>query len=70
MKCFEQNDPTGKFRNWMEDRHLNYGEGEQSPFADFITGEASTEALKPKKKRRKRGRKSTNGLGEVMEDIG
>jgi hypothetical protein len=70
MKCFEENDPTGRFRNWMEDKHLQYGEGEQSPFADFITGEISAESLKPKKKRRKRKvQTDTKGLDEVMEDL-
>lgn len=69
MKCFEQNDPTGRFRNWMENKHLDYTEEGQSPFAEFITGEASTESLKPKKKRRKRVKKPQTGLGDVMEDI-
>lgn len=69
MKVFEQNDPTGRFRNWMEDKAKNYNEA-INPFADFLIPEANTEALKPKKKgRRVKGKPSSNPpLDDVMED--
>jgi len=72
MKCFEQNDPTGRFRNWMEGEHLKYGEAGQSPFSDFITeNNPTSESLKPKKKKKRKskgsGDEKTN-LDDVMED--
>ena len=69
MKVFEQNDPTGRFRNWMEDKAKDYNES-INPFADFLIPEANTEALKPKKKgRRVKGKPSSNPpLDDVMED--
>jgi len=68
MKVFEQNDPTGRFRNWMEDKAKDYNES-TNPFADFLIPEANAEALKPKKKGR-RGRNRQSGkppLDDVME---
>jgi hypothetical protein len=72
MRCFEENDPTGRFRNWMEEEHTKYGDSGQSPFADFISNDSLTsESLKPKKKK-KRKRKTTgeprHTLDDVMED--
>jgi len=55
MRCFEENDPTGRFRNWMEKEHSKYEDTGLSPFADFIPNESqTTESLKPKKKKRVR----------------
>ncbi len=67
LKCFEENDPTGKFRNWMEDQHSRYED--KSPYADFITTDTvSSESLKPKKKKRKK--KETSGKkSETLDDV-
>jgi hypothetical protein len=73
MKCFEENDPTGRFRNWMEEQHSKYEDGNQSPYVEFISDTTPTsESLKPKKKK-KRKKKTTNDskhtLDDVMEDL-
>jgi len=66
MRVFEQNDPTGKFRNWMEDKAKDYTEG-TNPFSDFLVPEANVEALKPKKSRRGRRGENKPPLDDVME---
>ena len=66
MKCFEQKDPTGKFRNWMEKEHLKYADAGRSPYLDFILQAEPSVADRAK---RRRGRKPLLGttLDEVME---
>lgn len=66
MRAFEQNDPTGKFRNWMEEEHRKYEDSAQSPFAEFIVAEPS-EMRGGKHKRKRRGRKSKDALDDLME---
>jgi hypothetical protein len=68
MRVFEQNDPTGRFRNWMEEKAKDYAEGDTNPFSDFLPPETNAEALKPKKSRRQRRQKSKPRLDDVMED--
>jgi hypothetical protein len=69
MKCFEQNDPTGRFRNWMEGEHSKYEDGSQSPFVDFIQSEPSEQMKPTKKKKRKKSKPvDKNDLNEVFED--
>ena len=51
MKVFEQNDPTGRFRNWMEEKAKHYTE-DRNPFSDFLSNEAGSESLRPKKAKR------------------
>lgn len=65
MRAFEQNDPTGKFRNWMEEEHRKYEDSAQSPFVEFIAAEPS-ELRGGKKKRRKRTR-SGQGLDDLLD---
>jgi len=72
MKCFEENDPTGRFRNWMEEEHSKFEDGNQSPYAEFISDSSlSSESLKPKKKKRKRkvSKEPKHTLDDVMEDL-
>ncbi len=72
MKCFEDNDPTGRFRNWMETEHSKYEDGNQSPYADFVSGDTSSESLKPKKKKKRKqkiSKEPKHTLDDVMEDI-
>jgi hypothetical protein len=71
MKCFEQNDPTGKFRNWMEDQHMNYEDSSQSPYTEFIQNDSYvSESMKPKKKKKKKLNKSKPAarLDDLLED--
>lgn len=71
MKCFEQNDPTGKFRNWMEDQHMNYEDSSQSPYTEFIQNDSYvSESMKPKKKKKKKLNKSkpASRLDDLLED--
>ena len=68
MRCFEQNDPTGRFRNWMESEHQKYGEGEQSPFADFIMSDPPSESQQSKKRKKKRVKKKTVKGSSTLED--
>jgi hypothetical protein len=73
MKCFEQNDPTGRFRNWMEEEHMKYEDSTQSPFVDFIQPEHSNsnqeESKSKKKKRKKKKSSSNNNLRGIIEDL-
>jgi hypothetical protein len=73
MKCFEENDPTGRFRNWMEEQHSKFEDGNQSPYTEFITDSSlSSESLKPKKKKkrkRKVSKEPKDTLDDVMEDL-
>lgn len=71
MKCFEQNDPTGRFRNWMEEEHLKYEDSSQSPFVEFIQPEPTVpnESNNGKKRRKKRVKKTQSiDLNGMFED--
>lgn len=69
LKCFEDNDPTGKFRNWMEDGKTETTSEEiaemiglsETDMANFNKEKQS----KLKKKRRKR--KATKNANNVLD---
>jgi hypothetical protein len=69
LKCFEDNDPTGKFRNWMEDGKTETTSEEiaemiglsETDMANFNKEKQS----KLKKKRRKR--KTTKNANNVLD---
>jgi hypothetical protein len=70
MRAFEQNDPTGKFRNWMNEEHKKYEDSTESPFYEFVAGDFMADSKtenKPKPKAKKRGRKKTKPLDELMD---
>jgi hypothetical protein len=67
MRAFEQNDPTGKFRNWMEEEHRKYQDSTQSPFVEFITADP-TEIRGKTKGKRKRRKIAKDGLDDLMEN--
>lgn len=72
MKCFEQNDPTGRFRNWMEEEHMKYEDSSQSPFVEFIQTDPPSEESKAhkKKRRKKKATKHTStDLKGMFEDL-
>ena len=74
MRCFEENDPTGRFRNWMVEEHSKYEDGNQSPYADFMMEPPSSESVKPKKKKKKKKvtkptKEKRHTLDDVMEDL-
>jgi len=72
MKCFEQNDPTGRFRNWMEEEHMKYEDSSQSPFVEFIQTDPPSEESKAhkKKRRKKKATKHTStDLNGMFEDL-
>lgn len=72
MKCFEQNDPTGRFRNWMEEEHMKYEDSSQSPFVEFIQTDPPNEESKAhkKKRRKKKATKHTStDLNGMFEDL-
>ncbi len=73
LKCFEDNDPTGKFRNWMEEGKLDTTTDEVAE----IIGLSETDMInfnkekqsKLKKKRKRRGSKTTNNvLDDFMDE--
>jgi hypothetical protein len=73
MKCFEENDLSGRFRNWMEEQNRKYDDGNQNPYMGIISDTYLTsESLRPKKKK-KRKKNTTknpkNTLDDVMEDL-
>jgi hypothetical protein len=51
MRCFEENDPTGKFRNWLKDSF----EEESNPFREILAveGQMKDKAKTDKKKSKK-----------------
>lgn len=62
MRCFEENDPTGKFRNWLKDSF----EEETNPFKEILSLDKETPVKPPKKKK---GKKTTDkALDVFMED--
>lgn len=66
MRCFEENDPTGRFRNWLKD---SFEEG-SNPFQDILVLEEQVKSkdnpVKPKPKT-KRGKAKKDGvLDEFM----
>lgn len=69
MRAFEQNDPTGKFRNWMNEEHKKYEDSTESPFFEFVMQDFMADSKKPesKPKAKKRGRKKTKPLDELMD---
>jgi hypothetical protein len=71
MRAFEQNDPTGKFRNWMNEEHKKYEDSTESPFYEFMVTDFMADSKKtenkPKAKDKKRGRKKTKPLDELMD---
>lgn len=72
MRCFEENDPTGRFRNWMEQEHSKYEDSTMSPYVEFMIEGPSSESLKPKKKPKKKHKKvkeKRHTLDDVMEDL-
>jgi hypothetical protein len=59
LKCFEDNDPTGKFRNWMEERKIDNSSDEVAE----IIGLSETDVVnfnKEKKSKLKKTRKRKN----------
>ena len=69
MKCFEQNDPTGKFRNWMEEEHSSYyDDATQSPYYEFIHNDPSRAEVKKPKKKKKKVKKVRSRLDDMMEE--
>ena len=73
LKCFVDNDPTGKFRNWMEEGKLDTTTDEVAE----IIGLSETDMInfnkekqsKLKKKRKRRGSKTTNNvLDDFMDE--
>lgn len=69
MRAFEYNDPTGKFRNWMNDQHKNYEDSTESPFYEFVVGDFMSDGKKTeeKPKPKKKGRKKKKPLDELMD---
>lgn len=72
LKCFEDSDPTGKFRNWMEDGKVDTTSDEiaemiglsETDMANFNKEKQS----KLKKKKRKRSKTSNNMLDDFMDE--
>ena len=63
MRCFEENDPTGKFRNWLKDSF----EEETNPFKEILSLDKETPA-KPVKKNGKKTATTENALDVFMEE--
>ena len=60
MRCFEENDPTGRFRNWLKDSF----EEESNPFREILSVEGQ---MKDKTKTAKKKGKKTESLDVFME---
>jgi hypothetical protein len=65
MRCFEENDPTGKFRNWLKDSF----EEDRNPFKDIMSLDEPP-VKSAKKQTVKKSRKSKKGepLDAFMEE--
>ena len=63
MRCFEENDPTGKFRNWLKDSF----EEETNPFKEILSLDKETPA-KPVKKKGKKTATTEKALDVFMEE--
>ena len=63
MRCFEENDPTGKFRNWLKDSF----EEETNPFKEILSLDKETHA-KPVKKKGKKTATTEKALDVFMEE--
>ena len=74
LKCFEDNDPTGKFRNWMEEGKVDTTSEEiaeiiglsETDMANFNKEKQSK--LKKKKRRRKAGKNADNALDGFIDE--
>lgn len=70
MRAFEQNDPTGKFRNWMNDQHKRYEDSTESPFYEFMLDDYAAERNKEAKPvKKKRGRKKGSVKDKKLKDL-
>jgi len=68
MRCFEENDPTGRFRNWLKGSF----EETENPFQDILALEGQLKGdapPKPKAKKRKGSKsKKDSSLDSFMEN--
>jgi len=65
MRCFEENDPTGRFRNWLKDSF----EETENPFQEILALEEKNAATPTPKATKKKGKKpNTEALDVFMED--
>lgn len=70
MRCLEESDPTGRFRNWMEEEHSKYEDGNKSPYAEFVNNNGiSSESLKPKKKKKRKPNLSKKEPKHTLDDV-
>jgi hypothetical protein len=69
MRAFEQNDPTGKFRNWMSEEHKKYEDSTESPFYEFMIDDfAEREKTQAKKKKAKK-KVATKAKDKKLKDL-
>jgi hypothetical protein len=72
LKCFEDNDPTGKFRNWMEEGKVEATSDEVAEMiglseTDMVNFNKEKQSKLKKKRRRKSAKTNNNPLDDFMD---